>query len=316
MAVVQRLYQLTSAPPKTTGHKRSVWTGALASGLSFAWIEAEQTTYAWPAGVNIVQLPLSDVLYTTDLYRALKVNGYGVAYKVFRDLVNNRSSNFQNPYDLNIIKDSGMTHYWPIAETSGTSATDKALAGAIAATYSGNIGVGTTASPFSDTQRKAALTGGTSGFLTAASVGIGTTYTIEFWMKTAYNSTEVGVFSLVSAAKGPSWTLVNPSSINIKYYFRSTLNSISRQISSGVGTVNNGNWHHHAFTCTGSAVAYFFDGISVGGDSGLTAVSVTGTMNLGIDDAHVYIPSTGLSALAIYNRVLTGAEFLAHMAAI
>jgi hypothetical protein len=222
------------------------------------------------------------------------------------------------PYQYNTT-DTGLTHYWPMDEVSGTSVAD--VKGANGGTATGTL---VNNGKFG----KARGLNGTSDYVSIGNVAAtqGTAYTVEFWAK---KDTATSIPAVYSENTPASWS----NNLFIIYYGDSsgTYNGgIRVWYRDGAGTggtvityptnVADGKWHHVVLvqSATNSRTLYL-DGIVIGTDTvAKNALSVTnayigaannnGTMqqffNGSLDEMRTY--NSALSASTIQQHFIEG----------
>jgi len=215
--------------------------------------------------------------------------------------------------------DTGLTSYWPMDETSGTSVAD----------VKGSNGGTATGTLVNDGQfAKARGFNGTSDYVNVGNVARtqGSTYSVEFWAK---KDTATSIPAVYSENTPASWS----TNLFIIYYGDSsgTYNGgIRVWYRDGAGTggsiitypvnVADGRWHHVVFTQSStSSRTLYLDGVVIGTDTvAKNTLSVTnayigaannnGTMqqffNGSLDEMRVY--NTALSASTIQQHFIEG----------
>ncbi|MFF4161007.1 LamG-like jellyroll fold domain-containing protein [Streptomyces sp. NPDC001678] len=184
----------------------------------------------------------------------------------------------------NQVLDQGPSSYWPLAESSGTTAASSVLAraGADNATYS-NVTLGQPG-PLAGSGMTAADFNGTSSSVKLPNLGIGssTAQSVSLWFKTS--TTAAGVLFSYSdmpvkdtATKGdfmPSLYIGSDGKLMGLYWYGPE-NPVPITTS---GAVTDGKWHHVVLAGSWSAQTMWLDGNKVGTAPGSGTVGPEGTM--------------------------------------
>jgi len=206
-------------------------------------------------------------------------------------------------YDTAILAD-GPQSYWALAESSGTAAAD--TAGSNPLTYTGGftlnaVGIGDGAG--------SVTLNGTTGYVRAASTSSPAItsadgpVTCEAWIYPSSIAGPAGIF-----AHGLSgWYLrVYQSKLDL-------LSANNADIGSSTTNLVTSAWNYVAFTKSGAAIHLYLNGVDVTGT--MTNTTCTGDSSITLGANYVpngeYLPAQ-LAKAAVYNKVLTPAQILAH----
>ena len=191
----------------------------------------------------------------------------------------------------NEVLDQGPSSFWPLAESSGTTAASAVLAreGADDGTYS-NVTLGQ-AGPLTGGSATAAGFNGTSSSVQLPNLGLGTSssQSMSLWFKT---STKGGVLFSYSdmpvnatATLGdftPSLYVGTDGKLNGLFWYGTTTTPIV-----SAASVADGKWHHVVLAGSWTAQTMYLDGGKVGTAAGYGSFGYAGTMPWLFD--HVYL---------------------------
>jgi len=209
-------------------------------------------------------------------------------------------------YPAKVVAD-GAVAYWRLGETSGTTAVD--VIGGANGTISGGVTLGQSGA-LADADKAMAFDGTTGTILTAASITLPVTCTLELWIKTTdarLNTTLLSNRFIVQ--DGIVGIFVNSSGGLFIDSYQGTNNVIS-----SVPVVTDGIWHHVVWTNNGSLGTVYID-------SQLTIsqaqphTSLAAPFQIAFDTFQgLYLNST-IDEVAIYPTALTAPQIAAHYAA-
>ncbi|MBB2911731.1 RHS repeat-associated protein [Streptosporangium becharense] len=271
-----------------TDGKLSEVTGSGGRSLSFTWTGAHVTSVSTDA---VDGTPLTwTYTYTGD--RLTKVCAPATACTIYEY---GAGSLYRSA-----VQDADPFGYWRLGDASGSSTADLGW-GAGSASYSGaTLG------------RPGALAGSTDTAVELSASGkielpaslIPRLYqqgSLELWFKST------GTGRIVSAGQWSS-TLDQVLQVGADGKLRASLRPTTSPIVSPAA-VNDGAWHHVAFTIAGDKQTLYLDGAPVGTLTQPVQKDVRDTTQIGGGLAGVY------DELAVYDRPLTQAEVAAHFAA-
>ncbi|HEV7482624.1 MAG TPA: PKD domain-containing protein [Solirubrobacterales bacterium] len=224
-------------------------------------------------------------------------------------------------YSSRVLNTAGLTHYWRLGESGGTSLADSA--GNSPATVVGAPAFGVTGALAGDSNTAV----GFNGTSDAASANVdlsGTSQlTLEFWMKwDAYANDDDLAFELTpNFNSNQGGLLVDPNAPEDGGKFAVGIGSGSTRNTAYFNRPSAGQWHHYAFVLDSSAPASeeikpYVDGQPVPYDK---TQSGTGAGNFA--NSALYFMSRAASALngkgsldevAIYNRALPASAIAQH----
>ncbi len=202
----------------------------------------------------------------------------------------------------------GAVGYWRLGDGIGTTAADNGSGGNIG-TVTGVVTFGQ-GGALSDANTAALFvasgSGGadTGGFITAAMAALGTTWTLELWMKRSVgapaSSREAMSFASTVEMYTPSGTTV----------IRLADAGGDRVL--GLVNVCDGNWHYVVFACNGTDTRLYVDGVRDGNTYvGTPNIGAT-TINIGRYYGGGFTFDGWLDEVAIYTTALTAARVAAH----
>jgi len=201
---------------------------------------------------------------------------------------------------------SGASNYWPLNDSSGTTAVD--VIGNAAGTISGGVTLnqpGVTADSKSMT-----FDGATGKIVTAANVPLPSVCTVEGWIKATYNATPRPVFTLGSA-QAPAFAIAS-SRLNVY----DSANAIGV---SSLATLANGLWYHAVWVFDGALVLFYINGVFDRSSAAVRAVAAPALVGVGHDPAFGPDPRGfwigSLQDVAIYPRALSATEIAQHYSA-
>ena len=320
MARQQRLYKINGAPPTTTGHFRHSWStvSTQGGGFGFSWIDAEESTYAWPIPPN-QRVALYNTAHATDLHRLLKSAKMGPNYNSFRRLASAAISGAFYPlknYDDVVLATAGLTHYWLLEEPSGnlydylgsSHITSPGSAGgivrAVAGPWTGGLGYRT-----DGTQQN-------TGHPETPAIATGTALSVEFWIKTSDSSPSAAIiyWQLDTPLRGLQVYGPGALAVAINAHVQGT----------GIGSIADGAWRHMVITydpavgSNGTAKVYV-NGSLLSTLSSWSAAMTNVTAALEIVGYGSWAANTSvqgdISRFATYTTVLDLATVQAHYAA-
>jgi large repetitive protein len=185
-----------------------------------------------------------------------------------------------SPYHGQVL-DQSPQFYWPLTETSGTTAAGAVLAneGADKGTYN-NVTLASTGVPLNGSTTMAPSFNGTSSDVELPNLHTGTAMamSLSLWFKAPSGSAAGVLFSSSDMAIAPTATSGNS---NPTLYLGSHGNLYGQfYFSSGIGTptpvstagsVADGRWHHVVLTGSASTQDMYVDGVHVGTEPGWSA---------------------------------------------
>ncbi|MDN3496108.1 PKD domain-containing protein [Planococcus sp. APC 4015] len=214
------------------------------------------------------------------------------------------------------VVDDGAVHYWPLAESSGTTAADT-VGGRPLTIRDATRGV---AGPSSNLPTATQFGGTSSSYGSMAASESGkNAFTVEAWVKTT--STRGG--RIVGFGNLPTGN----STMHDRVLYLSNAGRISfgvnqsgyRTLSSGAG-FNDGRWHHVVGTLTPAGMALYVDGTRIGTRADTTSgQNYSGFWRVGGDNPGGW-PEAGtsgylsgaISDVAVYGTGLSAAQVLTH----
>ena len=318
MARQQRIYEVTAYPTPGVGDILA-WTGVLprsAGGAkAYVYIDvASAASATWPSGTWLSRYN-SPLLI--DLLRKLKAAYAGNMYQMFRTL-SARGGLLAEPYDDVILATPGLTHYWPLKETSGTALADLVTSGAVAATAQGSLSVGGgTPGPYTvnDPQRVGVIThAADDSYATSNStIALAAPFSYEFWLKSSYGGgTQKALFGIWTNGVGGC---VVKTGLNIPII--AIQNGGSGSEVQETTNICDGTWKHIVLTCDGTTTKLYVNAAAPETYvHGITMAGLTATLYF-LKASSVYgAPvSTQMSGAALYNVELSAATITAHYAA-
>ena len=178
--------------------------------------------------------------------------------------------------------------YYKLNGGSGTTVTDSS--------GNGNNGVSTSVTYTAGRFGQAAVFNGSSGYITVTGLGItgNSSFTVSTWVKT----TSSGLFFFFGNGG------LNASFyINVNSNGTITVGEFDFDLYTSTATVNNGGWHHVAFTSDGTTSKLYIDGLESNSATNTFAISAD-IMELGRGTASYYFPGS-LDQVRIFNSALS-----------
>lgn len=201
--------------------------------------------------------------------------------------------------------------YWRLGETSGTAAVDQM--GVQNATYDlAAIAQGVTGALYGDADTAVSYNQNSSNTIsiaTTASHNITGDISVEAWI---YARPSGGIGALIFGGCSTDPLPIGYAMLLTNYQLSWYCGSASG-VRSGP-SVSDGAWHHVVVTATSTTVSFYLDGQP----SGTATVPQTATSYSGVRQIGGHVPNTWsdwlgeLDEVALYNRVLTAGQVLAH----
>ncbi|MCU1550095.1 MAG: cell surface protein [Glaciihabitans sp.] len=229
------------------------------------------------------------------------------------------------------VRNDGASHFWPLSESSGTLAIDRAgfsdvtLGGAITHGAAGPIAGGGTGLTFQGGETTPAgatapVPNDTAG--TIATQPPSGAFSVEAWFKTTSGSgggiVNLGLYAAKSSVNIDKALYLDAAG---RVHF-AVQNDLSRQGILSAGTFRNGAWHHAVGTFSGSTEILYVDGVLVASRSGVSDnIAFPGFWRIGGDNLAGWPNRSGnylagsIADVAIYPTALTAAVVVAHYAA-
>jgi hypothetical protein len=201
-----------------------------------------------------------------------------------------------------ILRD-GVSNYWRLNETTGTTAVDR-IGGA-----NGTIAGGVTLSQpgaLSDGDKAMTFNGTTGWIVTSGNVTVPAICTLEMWAKSATSIPLQARLLDNGGGSGGTFTLA----VNV-----GRLAFVSSNFSTSVRHVDDGQWHHLVCVLSGGTVSFYIDGTFDVSRTETRAVSNTTPLGIASAPAFGELFPGSLDEIAIYPRALSAAEIAAHYAA-
>jgi YD repeat-containing protein len=234
--------------------------------------------------------------------------------------------NVQSGYAPAVTATAGLTDYWRLAETSGTSLVDS-VGGRTATTVNApTLGVAGALANGTDSNTAVAFNGSNEAASAALNLSGTNKLTIEFWLKwSGYSSNDDLAFEFTpNSSNNNGGFFVDPNSGELGGRFGVGIGRLTSRNTSYFVRPSAGVWHHYAIVFDSSAAASqqvipYVDGAPVAYSK---VNSGTGAGNFA--NSTLYFMSRGASSLfgagsldevAIYNRALSAAEIAAHFKA-
>jgi RHS repeat-associated protein len=181
----------------------------------------------------------------------------------------------------NLVLDHGVRSFWPLSETSGTTASSVVLAneGADNATYS-NVTLGQTAGPLTGSAATAASFNGTSSYVHLPDLGMSASIaqSVSLWFQVPAGAPAGVLFSYSDAAIAPTSTkgifpalYVGTDGKLMGSFWLSDVSGIPNPITTS-SSVADGHWHHVLLTGSETAQTMYLDGSLVGAIAGWSAL--------------------------------------------
>jgi hypothetical protein len=234
-------------------------------------------------------------------------------------------------YDQTVLNDS-PSFFWPLNDTSGTTADDLSPNGLNGTYESGTTQGAAGPSQVSSTQTSTAFNG-TSGDVAANTAVAGPTqFSIELWFKTTtvdggklvgFGDQQTGM----SGSYDRHIYMMNDGQLTFGVWTGST------QTIETPGVYNDGQWHHVVATVGSSGMALYVDGHLIGTNSNTSAQAFTGYWRVGGDNLNgwnldpwgsssqgltepaSYYFQGSIADVAVYPTALSAAQVAAHYAA-
>lgn len=206
-----------------------------------------------------------------------------------------------------VLATTGISTYWKLGETVGTTAADSQ--DSATGTYTGGYTLGVTGIPGSaDT---AVSFNGTTGYINVpdtAAIDLGNTFSLEFWIKRGSTGSVQ-----VLAGKGPTGGYTPAIESNNKPTFYGY--ALGGSCESSVAITDTTTWHHVVFVAGGGVNndKIYVDGADVTVTlADLTFLDTTAALIIGADNGPSTFYNGALSNVAFYTVALSGATILAH----
>lgn len=227
-------------------------------------------------------------------------------------------------YDATILAD-GPVAFWPLNETSGTTATDTTGNG-----HSGSY-VGTAGTNYTLGQagigdgETAVLFDGSAGYVDVATVPttVTNTWSLEAWIKLSTTSGLGNDLLVVANGKdaSPGAFGMGLSTGNMEVGPREVAAYSGGTAEEGLGAVvNDTSWHYIAIVCNGSgSTQAYLDGTATGSAKSQSYTVPTGSLFIAAYEQssgtpYRVFPGT-IAKAAIYNKALTATQISNHYAA-
>lgn len=224
---------------------------------------------------------------------------------------------------VNMILGANPSHYYRLAETTGTDMLDSVASGGIDGLYAQDVGVSagwlipgaiytdpSVAKSLNYATRHAAA----NDFILGGGAGASSEFTVEFWLLlTTHSSDRDGVMGITGVANS-GFELTNQ---NEQLTFVRWDASVNDSINLGGATLARNKWYHVAFTIdSAKVITAYLNGRSV---ARKTLRGANPYNNLAGNDLQIGrvnntedIPPFGLDHLAFYPRALAGSEIKEH----
>ncbi|MBY8885843.1 DUF3990 domain-containing protein [Streptomyces sp. PTM05] len=267
----------------SSGHIVTMTSVAAGRALHLAWSTPTGATFAHVMSVA------TDPVTGTDQSTALTWN-YGYTADELTQVCSPSDATHCATYGYtagsdyyNQVLDRAPSSYWPLNETSGTTARSAVLAqeGADDGTYS-NVTLGQPGPLAGGTATAAGFNGSSSSVqLPDLELGTSSSQSISLWFKTSTASAGVLFGSSdmpiqASATKGdftPSLYVGSDGKLNGLFWYGTTTTPITTSSS-----VADGKWHHVVLTGSWTSQVMFLDGKQVGTSGGYGSFGFTGNM--------------------------------------
>ncbi|WP_316743236.1 LamG-like jellyroll fold domain-containing protein [Streptomyces sp. MK7] len=192
----------------------------------------------------------------------------------------------------NASMDLGPHAYWPLSETSGTTAEDADLSneGTTDATYE-NVTLGQAAGPLTGSSSKAATFNGTSSDVSLPkNLGNDTdSGAISLWFKTSQGPGVLYSYASQPIGSGQAAGFYTPSiyvgtdgKLNAEFWYSGGINPIVSSAS-----VADGRWHHVVLSAAGNSQTLYLDNAKVGSRTG--SVSIKSATAFGKNQSFNYL---------------------------
>ncbi|MGM1029615.1 MAG: PKD domain-containing protein [Actinomycetota bacterium] len=224
------------------------------------------------------------------------------------------------PSYLREVLDDGPRHYWPLGEPSGTTGVDWAGPDSLTLTGASRTADG---QALDGSTNATVFAGATTSFASSGTPQAGPqTYSVEAWFRTT-STTGGKIVGFGNRATGSS------NSYDRQIYLSGSGiitfgNRVGqpRVVQSGAG-FNDGKWHHVVGTLGSAGMTLWVDGVQVATRADTTSAQVNfGYWRVGGDGLSTAWPNVtsaylggSIADVAVYDRVLTGADIDAHIVA-
>jgi PKD repeat protein len=232
-----------------------------------------------------------------------------------------RNLSIVGSYGAAVSATSGLIDYWRLGEKSGTTLADSV--GGHNATAQGGVTLGAPGALGPDSNAAASFDGSNDAASAALDLSATSKLTVEFWLNwSAYASDDDLAFEFTQNFNNISGGfLIDPNAGEQGGQFAVGIGRGSSRNNAYFPRPSAGAWHHYAFVLDGEAPASqqvipYVDGIPVsftklasGTGAGTFANSTLYFMSR---NASALFGNGSLDEVALYNRVLSGAEIAAH----
>lgn len=289
------------------------WTGDATISFTYQWQHGTTNISGATAGTYVIE-----VAYVGETIRCV-VTGTNDTGNASAN--SNATAAVINTYQATVLADS-PTHYWRLAETSGTNADDLG-SGADDGTYTGTYTLAATSLLTTDTANKALSLPSAAGYVTVDAAGpvVNTTaWSVEFWVNGSAQASKA-LWSERQNASAASVIWIGTGASNtakLLLWFRDVGNNIRLNNLESTATILDGNPHHVVYAEGAGVYQVYIDGVAdISGtyvaSSGWTVDMATiGALRGSAISAHF----TGtIDEFATYSTKLSLARVQAHYAA-
>jgi fibronectin type 3 domain-containing protein len=302
------------APPlglaATAGNAQVSLTWQAVPGVAGYDLYRQNSDGSWPTA------PLATVNAPTTSYTdATTANGSTYTYRVTSvDAYNQQSAPSltasANPevcapaysYGKSIMSTAGLVGYWPLNDSSLTTACD--ATGSSPGSYLGGVALGG-AGPIAGDPDTSASFDGSTGYMQAqhtSAMDVGDTFTVEAWVKRAAVGTQNN--QVIASQQNLSWVLEFNSSDQLVLR-QSTIADVAASTDSLTDT---GGWHFVAATKNGSSVHLYIDGQDVTGSvANLVMNNNNQPLSIGQSTGGAYFAGS-IAQVAVFNTVLAASQ--------
>lgn len=218
-----------------------------------------------------------------------------------------------------VVAADGPSSFWPLNETTGTTAYDYAGAGHNGAISNnmtlGGAGPESPAFPGFSVATKAYQFDGSSSFVdcgTAASLNGPTDFTVEAWVNTASTANQIIAQQRDVAGFTGEYAFSINSGGTLSFYIYN--NGYQGPIST-LSSIADGAWHHVVAVRSGVNLYIYVDGAQAASGSGSSAPSLSSSLRtyIGADERNVADYFSGSMAdVAIYSYALSTGQIIKH----
>lgn len=279
----------------TTNYSNATTSVANSNGWNIGkYIETGTSYYYWKGVVDEARV-FNSALSASDIQA-----DYLQGLQTFSFMQKTASPIFMDSDSSTRLKNSlntGLTAYWNLNETSGSSLSDSVGGNTLTATgttiTSGKYNLGRSFNGTSDYASRASIT------------TYNTSRTVEFWFKPAATGSQRGILSVGNsvADAGPMWLIAQTSGNLLSVYHGGSYRN-------GTTTLAAGTWYHGVYTFDSStnAVVLYLNGKAE--YSGTAADSNLANTNLYVGTGYGGYFSGALDEVKIYNIAKTADEIL------